>query len=288
MQLNPRYGDDPIITLEGPGSAVLEPAVRQRRRLADTLVGFTEEQWLHPSRCEGWATRDVIAHLDTTNSFWTFSITSGLSGEPTRFLTDFDPVASPPALIAASAELSTDELLARFTSSTDALADLLGTIDEEGWQTLAEAPPGHLSIAALVHHALWDAWIHERDVLVPLGLDQERHDDEVAACLRYAASLSPAFALSLGQERSGRLAVQVSDPELSFVVEVDGRAAVRDTTLDAMGEPAELVLTGDAVELLEGLSLRAPLDQAVPEETAWLLSGLAVAFDADEGEPQPA
>ena len=283
MQLNPRYGDDPIITLDGPGGSVLAPVVRQRRRLADTLAGFTADQWAHPSRCEGWTTREVIAHLDSTNSFWTFSITSGLAGEPTRFLTDFDPVTSPPALIASTTELSTDELLARFTASTAALVGLLESIDDDGWQTLAEAPPGHLAVSALAHHALWDSWVHERDVLLPLGLPHEVHDDEVAACLRYAASLSPAFALTLAGERTGRLGVQVADPTLSFSVEVDGRAAVR----DGAAEGADLVLTGDAVELLEALSLRVPLEQPVPGEAAWLVRGLAVVFDADDGEPQP-
>ena len=283
MQLNPRYGDDPIITLDGPGASVLAPAARQRRRLAETLASFTADQWAHPTRCEGWTTREVIAHLDSTNSFWAFSITSGLAGEPTRFLTDFDPVTSPPALIASTAELATDDLLARFTASTVALVALLESIDEPGWQTLAEAPPGHLHISAVAHHALWDSWVHERDVLLPLGLPQEVHDDEVAACLRYAASLSPAFALTLAEQRIGRLAVQVAEPTLSFSVEVDGRAAVHDGAPDV----ADLVLRGDAVQLLEALSLRAPLEQPVPDDAAWLLRGLAVAFDADEGGPQP-
>ena len=289
MQLQPRYGDDPIITMHGPGSGVLEPAVRQRRRMAATLAGFDAEQWRHPSRCDGWSAREVVAHLDSTNSFWSFSISSALAGEPTRFLTDFDPVTSPPALIAGAAELGDDALLARFTASTEALATLLESLDEQGWQTLAEAPPGHISVAAVVHHALWDSWVHERDVLVPLGLPPEVHDDEVAACLRYAATLSPAFALSLGQSRTGRLAVAVTDPDLAFVVEVDGRAAVREATSEADAESgADAVLRGDAVEVLEGLSMRTPLTQQVPDAAAWLLRGLATVFDAAEDEAQPA
>lgn len=288
MQLQPRYGDDPIITMDGRGSDVLEPAVRQRRRFAATLAGFDAEQWRHSSRCEEWSAREVVAHLDSTNSFWTFSISSALSGEPTRFLTDFDPVTSPPALIAGVAELSDDDLLERFTASTEGLATLLETLDEDGWQTLAEAPPGHLSVAALVHHALWDSWVHERDVLVPLGLTQEVHDDEVAACLRYAATLSPAFALSLDETRTGRLAVSVTEPDLSFVVEVDGRASVRDATPAEVDAAADAVLRGGAVELLEGLSMRSRLTQPVPEAGAWLLRGLATVFDAVEDEPHPA
>jgi uncharacterized protein (TIGR03083 family) len=35
----------------------------QRRRTADLLAGLSEEQWDHPSLCEGWTVRDVAAHL---------------------------------------------------------------------------------------------------------------------------------------------------------------------------------------------------------------------------------
>jgi len=281
VQLQPRYGNDPIITMDGPGSSVRAPAVRQRRRLAATLAGFDEAQWQRPTRCDGWATRHVVAHLNDTNSFWAFSISSALAGEPTRFLADFDPVASPPALIASAEALGAEELLERFEESTRRFTELLESLEDAAWSTLAEAPPGHISVSALVHHALWDSWVHERDVLLPLGLDHEVHDDEVAACVRYAASLSPAFALSLGQVRTGRLAVSLTDPELSFVVDVDGRAAVR----EGFDEGADLVLQGDAVEVLEALSQRGPRPLDAPDDTAWLLSGLAIAFDAEEAQP---
>jgi uncharacterized protein (TIGR03083 family) len=35
----------------------------QRRRTADLLAGLSDEQWARPSLCEGWAVRDVAAHL---------------------------------------------------------------------------------------------------------------------------------------------------------------------------------------------------------------------------------
>src|SRR6187402_199779 len=124
MQLTPRYGSDPIITLDGSPSAIAAPAVRQRRRLAATLASFTDEQWAHPSRCEGWSSRDVIVHLDSTNAFWAFSAAEGLRGEPTRFLTTFDPVTSPAQLVVDTADVPVSKVLARFTASTDALVGL--------------------------------------------------------------------------------------------------------------------------------------------------------------------
>lgn len=281
MQLAPRYGTDPIITLDGAPGEVLAAVVGQRRRLVEVLAGFDREQWAAPSRCAGWSNRDVIVHLDSTNTFWSFSIAAGLAGEPTRFMLSFDPVASPAELVAGSAEVPADQVLERFAASTAALADLLESLDAEGWTTPAEAPPGHLTVDAVVHHALWDSWVHERDVLIPLGVDPVEDAAEVAACLRYAAALSPAFALSRGTGR-GVLAVEATAPDLSLLVDIGDRAAVHSRGPgEASGDVAsDLTLTGDAVGLIEALSVRRPFDRPLPAETAWMVSGLPEVFEA--------
>jgi uncharacterized protein (TIGR03083 family) len=277
MQLKPRYGTDPVITLDGSASDVLMPAVRQRRRLAATLASFDEAQWSHQSRCDGWSTRDVIVHLHSTNTFWAFAIGTGLRGEPTQFLATFDPVASPAQLVNASPLVSTSDVLAEFTASTEALATLLESLDSKGWTALAEAPPGHISVSAVAHHALWDSWVHERDILIPLGSAPTVEADEVEACLRYVAALGPAFAINNGQRRIGVLAVDVADPDVCFTVRVGERADVH----AGVEAGADLTLTGDAVELLEALSVRAPLRQRIPNNSSWLLAGLLEIFESD-------
>ena len=99
----------------------------------------------------------------------------------------------------------------------------------------------------------------------------------MTACLRYGAALSPAFAANNGSVAHGVLAVEVTDPDLEFVVEIDDHAAVRSGRADE--DSADLRLTGDAVELLEALSIRAPMTQPIPTEAAWILRGLAETFD---------
>ena len=278
MQLIPRYGTDPVIVLDGDPSAIAAPAIRQRRRLADLLAGFDSDQWANPSRCAGWSSRDVILHLDSTNTFWSFSIAQGQRGEPTTFLATFDPVASPAQMVSEAGGMSNAEVLERFTASTDALTGLLESLDGDGWATLAEAPPGHISVSALVHHALWDSWIHERDIVLPLGLAPVEEPDEVAASLRYVAALSPAFALNAGIDERGTMEVEVTDPHVSLVVDVGDRVTVRDGN-DA---DVDLRFTGPAVDLLEALSFRRPLDQPVPAGAAWMLRGLADIFDSPD------
>jgi uncharacterized protein (TIGR03083 family) len=279
MQLIPRYGTDPLIKLDGPPPAIAGPTIRQRQRLTTALHTLTEEQWTHPSRCDGWTNRDVVVHLDSTNTFWTYSISSGLRGEPTSLLTNFDPVASPAKLVADSQDISSVEMLERFTTSTESLVTLLASLDDEDWSAIAEAPPGHLDIGAVAHHALWDSWIHERDIFLPLRITPDLEDDEVAACLRYAAALGPAIRIARGSTDTGTLAITATSPDISIVVEIGDHVAVGSSR-----RSGDLCLTGDAVELVESLTVRRPLEQQVPAELSWMLAGLAELFDAEPNQ----
>ncbi len=275
MKLTPRYGSDPIVTLDGPPDAIAEPAIRQRRRLGEVLATLDEAQWAQPSRCAGWSVRDVIVHLDSTNAFWGYSIHQGLKGEPSRLMADFDPVASPAALVADAPHTSGAELAARFAESTEALCGQIESLSSQQWLLPAEAPIGHVSVSAVVHHALWDSWVHERDVLLPLGMTPVEEPDEVAATLRYASSLGPAFSITNDAALSAQFGVAADNPEVSFTVDV-GAAVVVHEGLDA-DTPR---LTGSAVALLEALSLRSPFEQPLPDELAWIMRGLTETFDA--------
>jgi uncharacterized protein (TIGR03083 family) len=275
MLLTPRYDDPAFFRIETQPRDPALPLLRQRRRLASLLGGLDDEQWAAASRCEGWSVRDVIAHLVSTNQFWAFSIGAALGGEPTRFLASFDAVATPVELVEALRSQPPAEVLDAFVATNEAIADAIARLDDGGWSTLAEAPPGHVAIRAVALHALWDAWVHERDVVIPLGLTPVDEPDELAGCLTYVAALSPAFAVAGGSTRRGAIAVEATHPEVRFVVDVGESVVVR-----AGEAPAgALRLTGSAVELIEALSFRAPLPCPVADEHRWLLDGLAEVFD---------
>ena len=220
--------------------------------------------------------RDVVAHLVGVDEFWVFSTTGALAGEPSRSLTGFDPVATPPQLIEGRREQSPPELLAAYRAGVDTFGNLVTGLDAAQWAMLADAPPGHVSLHAMVRHAIWDAWIHERDILLPLGLDPTVEADEVQACLEYVAALGPVILAASGSPDPGTLAVVGTDPDARAVVELD--EIVRVTTEAPVPEGA-VVLQGPSVDLVEALSLRAPLPQPVRAEDRPLLSGLATAFD---------
>lgn len=275
MLLTPRYDDASFLALDLPLPDPAEMLLRQRRRLATLLHGLVAEQWATQSRCDAWTVRDVIVHLVSTNQFWTFSLRSALRGQPSCVLSTFDPVATPLDLVDAAASQSAAEVLAAFVETNEALAEVAVGLDDAAWASLGEAPPGHVPLRAVVLHALWDAWVHERDVALPLGLVPAEDADEIAACLAYAVALGPALLAASGSTRAGAIVVDATEPSLRMVMELSSSVVVHDGTAPSDA----LVLTGGAVDLLEALSFRTPLPCPVPAEQAWLLSGLAQVFD---------
>lgn len=286
MQLEPRYEGPVILSIEGGPTALLEPVSRQRRRFERLVAGFGDTEWSTPSRCAGWTNRDVVAHLVSVNQFWTMSVEAGVAGAPTRMLAGFDPAATPPLLVASLGALSNAETLDRFVATNDAFVEALSRLDDDGWSALAETPPGLVPVRLLAQHALWDSWVHERDVLVPVGVDPAVEADEAAVCLRYAAAISPVLGLANGRDHlpdasvggpgGGAFAVESSGPDERFTLTVGDSVALRDGLPDG---PAP-VLRGDAVVLTEALSLRLPMPADAPAEWLRMLGGIETAFDA--------
>ncbi|MDP1795415.1 MAG: maleylpyruvate isomerase family mycothiol-dependent enzyme [Acidimicrobiales bacterium] len=273
MQLQPRYNGDPVLVIEGVGdpSAAL---LRQRRRLLDALEAMTDEQWGAQSRCDEWSTQGVITHLISTDQFWGISMRAGLKGEPTQFLGTFDPVKSPAEMVRQRAAMTPSDVLAQFRESVASFAAVLDCVADDQWEAVvAEAPPGHIALGATALHALWDGWIHERDILLPLGRTPVEDETEMELILRYAAGLGPAFNAASGGGKVGTLGVEASDPSVSFVVEADTTVRVRDGRVDGPR------LQGRTVDLIEALSYRAPLHHDLGADDAWLVTGLGTVFD---------
>lgn len=275
MQITPRYDGPPVLEIDFPLRDVSVPLLRQRRRLGDILSELDEQQWAAPSRCDEWTVQDVIAHLVGTNQYWAISIGSGLAGKPTRYLAAFDPVATPAQMVDDLHAMSSAEVLSQYLASLEQLADVVRDLDEQSWSMPAEAPPGHISVRAVALHALWDAWTHERDIVLPLGRAQSIEPDEVIGCLLYCASIGPALAASRGSTRVGALAIRATDPDVSFVV----HAGPTVTVTDAAPPEDARQLTGDAVALVEGLTFRTPFEHCLSEADAWLVAGLDEVFD---------
>src|SRR4051794_4520546 len=250
MKLRPRYDGPSILILDGSPDDQLLPLTRQRRRLEALLGTLDEEQWMAPSRCDAWTVRDVIAHLVGVNAFWHASVRAGLAGNPTRVLAGFDPAATPPLMVESMKALTSAEVLAEFISTDEAFLDLVSRLPLEKKSTPVESPPGHVPVRTLAQHALWDCWVHERDMAIPLAISPTVEVDEVTSCLRYAAALGPALALEWECAPGGTYAIEPTDPDVRFVVDVGVSVVVR---ADTPAPPAAPCLRGDAVALTEAL-----------------------------------
>jgi hypothetical protein len=81
-------------------------------------------------------------------------------------------------------------VLAEFVGSTEALIDSVEALDGDAWDAPCEAPFGHLPARLALAHAFWDSWLHERDILEPLGLAPALETDEVLAAIWYSLVVS--------------------------------------------------------------------------------------------------
>jgi hypothetical protein len=100
-------------------------------------------------------------------------------------------------------------------------------------------------------------------------------DGEVRASLRYGATLGLAFGVGQGGSADGSVAIDATGPDESFVVSAeDDRVRVH----AGPAGPDARVLQGDAVTLLEQLSLR-DTGVPVPAAVTWMTEGLVEVFD---------
>ncbi len=274
MLIKPRYDPPGIVALDGDADAIREPLVRQRRRLAAIGAGLTAEEWVAPSRCEGWSVQDVFAHLVGVDRFWAMSVESGLAGSPTRVLGGFDPATTPAVMVDAARDQTPAETLAEFVGACEQFVTRIEGLEPADFERVAESPPGHVTIGALASHALWDAWTHERDILEPLGRRQIAEADEIEACLRYAAAMGPALQLQTSASRPGSYSIVATDPAIACTLVIEDSVRVQ------AGATSNVpTLTGSAIELTEALTMRAPLGSDAPIEWHELRSGLATVFD---------
>ena len=273
MKFSPHYGDSPVLRLMVELPNPPDVVMGQRRRLGAILEGLDAQQWGSMSRCAGWTVKDVVAHLSSTNQFWTYSISRGLAGAPTRVLDGFDPVTGPAQLVSSSSSASSGEVLEQFLSSTEAMAGAMGSSGSFDDATIAEAPLiGHVGVGAVELHALWDSWIHERDIVTALGLSAHEESDELRSCLIYASALGPAILAVMGSQHTGSLHVTAAAIGADFVVAMRPNVTVID---HATSECVEL--SGNAVELIENLSCRgAGVSLALDHQ--WMVEGISIAF----------
>ncbi len=147
---------------------------RHRARFLAHLAALDPEHWCASTRCTEWDVADVVAHLTTADRFWIFTIETARAGHaPGRSLEGFDPSTSLEPFVAGLRGMAPADLLVEFAASSAAIETLADALGPEDWVAAGESPLGHLPARFLLTHLVWDSWMHERDIFVPLAGDPE-------------------------------------------------------------------------------------------------------------------
>jgi uncharacterized protein (TIGR03083 family) len=275
MALRPlrQYYDGVAVVVDDDLGSVVEPWSRQRRRLTAALSELTEAQWKSPTRCTSWDARGVVSHLITVDGFFTMTLRAAAAGDPpTTFIRSFDPSTGTDDLVAPLLELPTEALFEQFVTGTDTLLATVQTLEGDDWRSLGEAPFGHMPARLILAHAFWDSWLHERDVLVPLGVDVPVEDDELLTATWYTVLvgglqgglLDDSEPVGPGADAPIDATLQFDDLPIALRVQIDTGTRI------SRGDGAHAVRAGSAVRLVEGVAGRAPADAmtSVPADLA--------------------
>jgi uncharacterized protein (TIGR03083 family) len=257
------YGGDRRLVIEGLGSAV-EPFRRHRTRFLAALAGLADDEWAGTTRCDAWDAKDVCNHLASADGFFAHTLGGRGRAEPTTFLRGFDPTSSPEAVIAPQRAQPNAAALASLTASTARLDDALAAGDDDEWPLLSESPFGHVPLRVIAAHSLWDSWLHERDILGPLGRTSALEDDEVLTAAAFTLFVGGAQGGVLDDDQPvGAGPDEPIDVTIAFT-DLPGRAVRlrvdREVEVSVTDDPGDAVGAGSAVEFVEAVTGRAPAE----------------------------
>jgi uncharacterized protein (TIGR03083 family) len=179
-------------------AAMLRAFARHRRRFADAVASLDDEALAHPTRCSEWSVADVLRHCCDVDEWFR----AGATGDPTPFRDpSFDAITTPHELVVAQRARDSDaDARDRFVASSYAVASEAETSGSDRWGGQAASPIERLfenvgvSIGpvpwwiATEHHFL-DSFVHERDILIPLGTEPPQNADETVPVLAHILAL---------------------------------------------------------------------------------------------------
>jgi uncharacterized protein (TIGR03083 family) len=184
----------------------------------DALVGsLSPEQWASQSLCPAWTAQGVLVH--------TAMIEEVLLGWPPGGDPPFDRFGPVSAALSA---LGPDELLDRYRRTIAQRTVELQAMTDDDFATPGMTPIGPGNYGRFMEIRLFDCWVHERDIRVPLGIPgddggraAEMSMDEVHNSLGYIVGKK------VGLEDGKSIAFDITGPVTrQMFVRVDGRAAV--------------------------------------------------------------
>ena len=159
----------PLVIDEDPG-APARAWLSQRARLRAWLAALPDATWSSPTRCDEWDVTHLVRHLASGSQFLGYALHVAAAGMPSSLLRDFDTHTTVQAAAAMLGDLTPADARAALASADASVERELSAVAGDGWLALAEAPTGHLPAYLSVSHFLFDSWVHEYDLMLPMGL----------------------------------------------------------------------------------------------------------------------
>ena len=174
---------------------------------AALVAGLDADQWTTPSRCEGFAVRDVAGHVIGTAE----DVVAGVPGSRT-----------PEEEAATFRDDSPADAAARLTTALVSIRGLAAALDDdEVWNGPSGVPD--LTMAEGILTLWYDTYVHADDIRAALGLPSE-HGPGLAAAVAYLDAVHAQRGISVDA------AVEVAP--LAFVLAATGRRDAASVGLD--------------------------------------------------------
>ncbi len=239
-----------------------------RARLMHLAGRLEAHDWEQPSRCHLWTVHDVVRHVrDGCRRH-----VARLRGDAvSAFVEPFDARRTPSRWLEQSAGQAPSQTIAELQALSDEEAEALRRRLVDSRDEVVSGPYGPVHWAVLSTHVFWDAWLHERDVAVPLGLETHPTLAEEGVVALY--SLLIASMPAVLREHPFEVSVALTSDGRRYVASVaPGRVTLR------LGQASDGEdLHGDLVPVVDALAGRGATledvlhgDPAVREPFTWL------------------
>lgn len=212
---------DRILSLLGAEFAVITGVVS----------GLTDDQWACSSCLPGWSVHDVLSHMVGTELM--LAGTSPPEADISHLEHMKNPVAEANEVwVESMRPLAGSEMVKRWvTVTTDRMAALEAMIQAE-FDAPSWTPVGNdETYGRFMRIRHYDCYMHEQDIRLAVGLPGRGDADDVSSCLdEVATGLGYIVGRRAGMPDGSRVRIDLTgDVERTFLVNVDGRAAVVDS-----------------------------------------------------------
>jgi uncharacterized protein (TIGR03083 family) len=246
---------------------VADVFVRVRRDFVELLASLPDAGWNRPTRCADWTVHQVARHVRDVARMHVGQVSSGGRAYD---LSAFDPRLTPGRLLLASQGETPEQTLADLRSIVEREAALLADRSDGPAGELWLSPAGRmLHPWTFALHVHWDAWLHLRDVAVPLGRQMTQSALVTQTVILYALLLAATPASDAGDPIRTTVLLDGS-PSSCYTIGHDDSGVVVSATPGEAAAP----LRADAIAMVESLMGRGPALHAVVSGPAGLVGKL--------------